>query len=74
MPTSLGLGVAVINGICELPEAVVTRPIPELGTVTYRLLHRRDRELGAAASGLARGILALSAAGSPAPRRRSRAT
>jgi LysR family transcriptional regulator, low CO2-responsive transcriptional regulator len=60
---ALGLGVAVINGICELPAEVVTRPIPELGTVTYRLLHRRGGELGAAASRLARGILALEAEG-----------
>jgi DNA-binding transcriptional LysR family regulator len=59
---ALGLGVAVVNGICELPKAVVTRPIPELGTVTYRLLRRRGSELGAAASRLASGILALGAA------------
>jgi DNA-binding transcriptional LysR family regulator len=58
---ALGLGVAVINGICELPPAVVTRPIPELGTVTYRLLHRRGSELGAAAARLAEAILALGA-------------
>jgi DNA-binding transcriptional LysR family regulator len=66
---ALGLGVAVINGICELPEGVVTRPIPELGTVTYRLLRRRGNELGAAANRLSRGILGLDASSAPASRK-----
>jgi DNA-binding transcriptional LysR family regulator len=37
----LGMGLAVVNGICELPRGVVARPLPELGRVTYRLLKRR---------------------------------
>jgi len=37
----LGLGLAVVNGICELPRGVVARPLPELGSVTYRLFKRR---------------------------------
>ncbi len=35
-----GLGVAVVNGCCQPPKGVVLRPIPELGTVTYRLIRR----------------------------------
>ncbi len=38
---ALGLGVAVVNRFCALPEGVVARPIPELGTLVYRLLRRR---------------------------------
>ena len=37
-----GLGVAVVNGICRPTWGAVLRPIPELGSVTYRLLLRRD--------------------------------
>lgn len=37
-----GLGVAIVNGTCHPPRGVVLRPIPELGTVTYRLLQRRE--------------------------------
>lgn len=37
----LGLGIAIVNGVCDLPKGVVRRPIAELGTVTYRLLKRR---------------------------------
>jgi len=37
-----GLGLAIVNGCCALPRGVVSRPVPELGTVRYRLLHRRD--------------------------------
>ncbi|MEM9072902.1 MAG: LysR family transcriptional regulator [Myxococcota bacterium] len=36
-----GLGLAVVNGCCALPRGVVARPVPELGTVRYRLLRRR---------------------------------
>ncbi|MCB9755003.1 MAG: LysR family transcriptional regulator [Myxococcales bacterium] len=51
-----GLGVAVVNGVCKPPPGVVLRPIPELGTVTYRLLSRRD-STSAAAERLAALIL-----------------
>lgn len=56
---SLGLGVAVVNELCELPRGVVARPIPELGTVTYRLLRRRSARLTPAAERLAAAIVAL---------------
>jgi hypothetical protein len=49
----LGLGVAIINASCELPSGVVARPIPELGTVTYRLLRRRGARLSPGAEQLA---------------------
>jgi LysR family transcriptional regulator, low CO2-responsive transcriptional regulator len=42
---ALNLGVAVVNGICQAPKSVVLRPIPELGTVTYRLFMRRGSHL-----------------------------
>ena len=37
-----GVGVAVVNGICTPPPGVVLRPVTELGSVTYRLLQRRE--------------------------------
>lgn len=39
-----GLGVAVVNGICTVSDDVVLRPLPELGAVTYRLVHRAAAE------------------------------
>jgi LysR family transcriptional regulator, low CO2-responsive transcriptional regulator len=42
---SLGLGVGIVNGICQPPKDVVLRPVPELGTVTYRLCTRRGAYL-----------------------------
>ena len=53
---ALGLGVAIVNGICKAP-GVVLRPLPELGSVTYQLLTRRGAELPAAARTLAASIL-----------------
>ena len=38
---ALHLGVAVVNGICQVPKSVVLRRIPELGVVSYRLFTRR---------------------------------
>lgn len=35
---AMGLGVAIANGVCELPRGAVARPIPELGTVAYSVL------------------------------------
>lgn len=54
-----GLGIAVVNGSCRPPPKVVLRPIPELGTVPYRLLRRRDGRLSSAAEALASEIRAL---------------
>jgi DNA-binding transcriptional LysR family regulator len=45
----LGLGVAIVNGICELPRGVVARPLRELGSVTYRVFWRRGAALAPAA-------------------------
>ncbi len=55
----LGLGIAIVNGICELPVGVVARPLPELGSVTYRLLRRRGAKLSNEAESLARKIVDL---------------
>ena len=51
-----GLGVAIVNGTCQPPTGVVLRPLPELGTVTYRLLARRRGEASAAVEALASTI------------------
>lgn len=56
-----GLGVAIVNGICDVPKGVVTRPLKELGSVTYRLLRRKTAKLGPEAESLAARILALAA-------------
>ncbi len=56
---ALGLGVAIVNGICALPPGVVARPVPELGSVTYRVMWRRDAALPAMASRLCERILSL---------------
>jgi DNA-binding transcriptional LysR family regulator len=55
---ALGLGVAIVNGICAAP-GVVIRPLPELGSVTYRLLVRRNARLSPEARALADAILGL---------------
>ncbi len=56
---ALGLGLAVVNGICAAPRGVVLRPVPELGSVCYRLVTRRGADATAAASRLADRILEL---------------
>jgi DNA-binding transcriptional LysR family regulator len=53
----LGLGVAIVNGICELPRGVVTRPLRELGSVTYRVFWRRGAALAPAACALRERLL-----------------
>lgn len=58
----LGLGVAVVNGVCDLPPGVITRPLPELGSVTYRLLTRRGSSLGDDALALAARLREAAAA------------
>ena len=50
---ALGLGVAIVNGICTPPKGAVIRPLPELGTVTYRLLWRATAKLSPDAERLA---------------------
>lgn len=57
----LGLGVAIVNGLCKLPRDVVARPVRELGSVTYRLLWRRGAALPPAAAALQARILGLAA-------------
>lgn len=57
-----GLGLAVVNGSCVPPPGVVLRPIPELGTVGYRLLRRRAAQLSPAGEALAAAIRAHAAA------------
>ena len=51
-----GLGVAIVNGTCTPPRGAVLRPLPELGTVTYRLLSRHRATLPPEAERLASEI------------------
>jgi LysR family transcriptional regulator, low CO2-responsive transcriptional regulator len=55
-----GLGVAIVNGTCDVPRGAVIRPLPELGTVTYRLLTRHaarhSEETTAVANAIRRSI------------------
>jgi DNA-binding transcriptional LysR family regulator len=59
----MGLGVAIVNGICALPRGVVVRPLEELGSVTYRLLRRKNAALSPDAEALAAQIRASFAPG-----------
>ena len=56
---ALGLGVAVVNGVCRLPPRVIARPIPELGLVSYQLLQRQGAALSPEAARLAELIRSL---------------
>lgn len=67
---SLGMGVAIVNGICELPKGVVARPLHELGTVTYRLFRRRG-ELSPEALRLATCLREAARARTSPPRKSS---
>jgi DNA-binding transcriptional LysR family regulator len=51
-----GLGVAVVNGTCIAPRGAVLRPLPELGSVTYRLLTRSRAPLSDQARAVAAAI------------------
>ena len=64
----LGLGIAVVNGVCALPPGVVTRLLPELGSVTYRLLTRSSAKLSEEAEALARSIREVNVSASRARR------
>ena len=39
---ALGIGVAIVNDICRAPAGAVARRLPELPSLGYWLLHRRD--------------------------------
>jgi LysR family transcriptional regulator, low CO2-responsive transcriptional regulator len=49
----LGLGVAIVNGICAAPRGTVARPLAELPRVRYWLLRRAGAHLPPAAETLA---------------------
>lgn len=52
---SMGLGLAIVNEMvvrARLPEGLVARALPELGTLTYYLVRRRGRVLPKAAQEL----------------------
>jgi DNA-binding transcriptional LysR family regulator len=57
---SMGLGLAVVNEMVTregLPKGLVARPLGELGTLTYHLVHRRGRLLPRAAGELSELIV-----------------
>jgi DNA-binding transcriptional LysR family regulator len=54
---SLNLGVAIVNGVCHAPRDVVLRPMPELGSVSYRLFFSKNAELSALAQQLCDGLV-----------------
>jgi hypothetical protein len=54
---ALGVGVAIVNDICRIPTGAVARPMPELATLTYWLLHRRDLEATDPAANLRQPIV-----------------
>ena len=35
-----GMGAAIVNGCCQLPKGLVVKNMPELGQVTYYVIHR----------------------------------
>lgn len=43
---ALGVGVAVVNGFCTLPDGVVARPLPEVPARTYFAVRRAAGSLG----------------------------
>ena len=45
----LGMGLAVVNACCRIPTGLTTRPIPELPSIQYHLIYRREGLTGAAA-------------------------
>jgi hypothetical protein len=45
----LGMGLAVVNACCRIHTALTTRPIPELPSIQYHLIYRREGLTGAAA-------------------------
>jgi len=44
----LGMGLAVLNACCRMPTGVVARPVPDLPTIQYHLVHRPDGVIGGA--------------------------
>ncbi len=53
----IGLGLAIVNGICEVPRGTVARPLKELPRVRYVLARRAGARLPAAAAALRAAVL-----------------
>ena len=53
----LGVGLAIVNGCCRLPPALVARPLEELPGVRYQVLRRTGGRLHAGAAELRRLLL-----------------
>jgi DNA-binding transcriptional LysR family regulator len=52
-----GVGLAIVNDICRIPRGAVARPLPELPSLSYYLLHGRRAGLSPAAEELKRSIV-----------------
>lgn len=46
----LGMGLAVVNACCRIPAGLTTRPIPELPSIQYHLIYRKEGLTGAASA------------------------
>lgn len=57
----LGMGMAVVNGICTIPRGFVGRPLPSLPSIHYYLLHRKGSALRGSQARLKELILSLCA-------------
>lgn len=54
----LGLGLAIVNAFCRVPQGLVARPMPELPSRTYYLLQRREAAREGAVNALAEALRA----------------
>jgi DNA-binding transcriptional LysR family regulator len=52
----LGVGLAIVNGCCRIPQALVTRSLPELPRVSYYLVERRAGRVSDATAELRRTL------------------
>jgi DNA-binding transcriptional LysR family regulator len=54
---ALGIGIAIVNDICRPPAGTIARPLPDLPSLSYWLLHRRDLDASDPASTLREPIV-----------------
>lgn len=54
---ALGVGLAIVNDICQVPPGTTARPLPELPSLRYYVLHRTQLPLSRAAEELRRLVI-----------------
>lgn len=67
----LGLGLAIVNAFCRVPDGMVSRPMPELPSRTYYLLQRSEAASEGSVAALAAALRASASAWRPRPPRRA---